>query len=311
MENQNAIDINTFSQQEDSLEEFDWDFDVDNLLSKRNKPMLPSQEIEVESMPKNGGGQSVQKNGGGQPVQPHDGSDLIHQKHPKAVSGNFFRVEPFFSSICTTIRGDQPAWNATNSIFNNYIQQEPHYGNPFPQPAVQVGAIDGSSTQVKHSHPDWPSPNQFTDDQYEPMPKQGRGTSSLNATGAVPEYNPSQYAFEVNSILNSQTQQGTGGGDIGATVTHQFESSPSNGHRRKGGSVEEWVPLGLNFQEGNTTAAHSLGNECQDPDPYSPPIPTGIVRNGPYDPIYAELGLPVDPHLRMFMAKQQKGKLHL
>lgn len=35
------------------------------------------------------------------------------------------------------------------------------------------------------------------------------------------------------------------------------------------------------------------------------------LKNTVYDPMYEAMGLPVDPHLRMFVARRDNGNYHL
>lgn len=35
------------------------------------------------------------------------------------------------------------------------------------------------------------------------------------------------------------------------------------------------------------------------------------MRNTVYDPMYEAMGLPIDPHIRMFIARRDNGKLYI
>ncbi|XP_024031000.1 uncharacterized protein LOC21398208 [Morus notabilis] len=55
-----------------------------------------------------------------------------------------------------------------------------------------------------------------------------------------------------------------------------------------------WFSRGQNYYNNPSTTAQS-----------SRPVP---IRNKCYDPLYEEMGLPIDPHLRMFLARRDNGE---
>ncbi|KAA8522508.1 hypothetical protein F0562_013131 [Nyssa sinensis] len=149
---------------------------------------------------------------------------------------------------------------------DNFLTNPTKRNPPTLQIQAQVEGVGGSSTQVNQSPDTLICENQFTN-------------------------------YETNV-----STKGTGGSATGPTVPHQLEGLSNNSHRKEA-SLQEWIPRAENFQGVNQTG-HSQANGDQHLNVINPQNSMGSMKNGLYDPMYAEYGLPVDPHLRLFMEKQ-------
>ncbi|XVE62210.1 hypothetical protein DITRI_Ditri06bG0100400 [Diplodiscus trichospermus] len=93
---------------------------------------------------------------------------------------------------------------------------------------------------------------------------------------------------------------------IGAPSLFKLDDTPSNPNKRKitwqddtspnlNRPFIDWMSLGEGNQGRNNSVPATSGSRPK------------IIKNGVYDPAYAAIGLPVDPHLRMFLAKHANG----
>ncbi|XWS58808.1 hypothetical protein CRYUN_Cryun08bG0065400 [Craigia yunnanensis] len=111
--------------------------------------------------------------------------------------------------------------------------------------------------------------------------------------------------FHVND--DRPIQQRVGSSTVGVSIPFQLDGIPSNPNKRKmtwqddtpptpNLPLIDWMSLG----EGNQGRNNSL--------PTASCSRSKIIKNEVYDPSYAAVGLPVDPHLRMFLARRANAE---
>ncbi|KAF8404543.1 hypothetical protein HHK36_009430 [Tetracentron sinense] len=99
-------------------------------------------------------------------------------------------------------------------------------------------------------------------------------------------------------------QQGLHRPDMRTTVTNELGESSSGRSKRKL-VWQDGIPTMLNSQEVDwfSQVQNSQGQTSNVHDPFN----LRYAGLSVYDPMYERMGLPVDPHLRMFAARRRLG----
>ncbi|OMO92954.1 hypothetical protein CCACVL1_06709 [Corchorus capsularis] len=107
---------------------------------------------------------------------------------------------------------------------------------------------------------------------------------------------------------SSSGKKGDGSSAKGVLSPFQFDVLPTNPNKRKKSWQDESspTPTELPLLKWDSPLLQSNKDHHDTTAPIASSSRPKIIKNKVYDPSYADMGLPVDPHLRLFLARREK-----